>query len=259
MKKPFKKSEKAKLPLLAEKLLRTMLKSAEQEDVSGDLEEIYRDQIVRYGRIGAWIWCWIHILDYFPRFITRSIYRSSIMLSNYIKTVFRTMVRQKTHSIINIGGLALGIAVFTLIITYVRHELSYDSFHERADEIYKITMGDDLQTIAPLGYELKNNLPEIEQMVRLDFNYGGGRNAFISYEKDSDLRVVDVKDFIFADDDFFTLFSFSFISGNPETALSERYSLVLTRSTAEKIFGSDNAVGRTVHYVSKSPEHRTDL
>ncbi|MCP4728088.1 MAG: FtsX-like permease family protein, partial [bacterium] len=120
-------------------------------------------------------------------------------------------------------------------------------------------MGDDLQTIAPLGYELKNNLPEIEQMVRLDFNYGGGRNAFISYEKDSDLRVVDVKDFIFADDDFFTLFSFSFISGNPETALSERYSLVLTRSTAEKIFGSDNAVGRTVHYVSKSPEHRTDL
>ena len=136
-----KKTGTARLPLFTEKILRGMLKYGEQEDVTGDLEEIYRDQIERYGRIGAWIWCWVHIFDYFPRIITRSIYWSLIMLSNYTKTTFRTMARQKTHSLINIGGLALGIAVFTLILTYIRHEVSYDSFHDRADDIYMIAMG----------------------------------------------------------------------------------------------------------------------
>ncbi len=253
------KPKKSRLPLNAEKLLGTMVKSSEQEDVIGDMEEIYRDLAGRYSRLGAWIRCWAYIMDYFPRFLKRSIYWSLIMLSNYIKTAFRTIVRQKIHSFINIGGLALGIAVFALIMTYVRHELSYDSFHDRADDIYMIAMGDDLQTIAPLGYELKKNFPEIEHMVRLDFNYGGGRNAFIRYNNNSDIRTVEIKDFVFADDVFFRMFSFPVISGSPETALSERNSLVLTRSTAVKIFGSENAVGETVSYVSKSPEHRVDL
>ena len=173
------------------------------------------------------------------------------MLKNYFKIAFRNLARFKIYSFINIAGLAVGMAVSILIILYIQEELSYDKFHKNADRIYRLsrewfneggTSSLHLARVAPpIGPLLKNDFPNtIEEVTRVISDY----STFLRVDNKT---FVEDK-FFWAEDNFFKIFSFKMIKGNPETALKDPYSVVLTESMAKKYFGNEDPIGKTILY-----------
>ncbi len=179
------------------------------------------------------------------------------MIRNYINIAIRNLVRFKLHSFINIGGLAIGISIFTLIMIYVVSELNYDKYHKNLDNIYQISFENELSTTAHLGYMLKEKFPEIKYLVRTDQEYGGGNKAFLK-RLDSD-RLVEFRNIIYAAPDFFNMFSIEVLSGNISTALVNPYTIVLTESSAIKLFGSTDIINKTIAFISGEGSIRHNL
>jgi putative ABC transport system permease protein len=179
------------------------------------------------------------------------------MLRNYINIAIRNLVRFKLHSFINIGGLALGISIFTLIMIYVVSELNYDKYHENYDKIYQVSAYDELETTAHIGYKMKEKFPEIKYLVRIDKHYGGGSNAFLK-TIDSD-KLVQFKNIVYADPDFFNMFSIKVLSGDISTALVNPYTIVLTESSAIKLFESTDVINKTIDFISEEGSIRQNL
>lgn len=165
------------------------------------------------------------------------------MLSNYIKIAIRNLVRQKLYSLINITGLSIGIACFLLISLWVYDELDYDRFHENNDRIYRVnTMSNEMGLITSsswrLGPALKEVYPEIEAFTRL----WPWSRSLVKYGQ----KTFDEGSFYLADPAFFTIFSFEFIHGSPETALQDKHAVVLTNATAKRYFGDEDPLGKTI-------------
>ncbi|MCL4511471.1 MAG: ABC transporter permease [Bacteroidetes bacterium] len=179
------------------------------------------------------------------------------MLKNYLKIAFRNILRNKVYSFINIAGLAVGMAACITIFVYVQHEYSYDSFNKKADRIYRINERMNLNgksikvalSPATLGPFLLDEFPQIESMVRLD--------AFdlISSIGSPPLRyrekVLRASHFVLADSTFLDVFSFKMVQGNPESALDAPFSVVLTKEAAQKLFGGENPIGKSIIYDNK--------
>ena len=170
------------------------------------------------------------------------------MFWNHIKTTLRNVKKQKSFAVINILGLALGISAALLIITWVRAELSYDRFHAAADRIYRITQKFEYdrevlhqtQTPGILAKTLREQCPEIESVARVkDFTEGTLIRA-------GETRIFETRHG-YADEGFFTVFSFRLRKGDPETALSSPYTAVISESAARKYFGSQDPVGRILN------------
>lgn len=169
------------------------------------------------------------------------------MFVNYLKTAIRILLRQKSYSIINIGGLAIGMSVCILILSYVFFEKSYDKFHEKADQIYRIglnaTVGGNTMnlavTSAPMGEALRQDFPEVLANTRLS-NNGGTQEIRIGD------KVFLQDDIMFADSSFFDIFSFKITQGNKNEVLLQPKSVVLTESIAWKFFGNNNPIGETL-------------
>ncbi|HTL07750.1 MAG TPA: ABC transporter permease [Chitinophagaceae bacterium] len=169
------------------------------------------------------------------------------MIKNYLLVAYRNLRRHRVFSFINIGGLAIGLAAFWLIMLYVANELSYDRFHEKAGRIYRVAQhaswnGGNFHlavTPPPMAAALTTEYPEIEQVVRLDAEGG----ATIVY---GDKRI-QAGDMLFADKGFFNVFSYRFLQGDPANALAQPQSIVLTETLAKKIFGdASQALNKTV-------------
>lgn len=170
------------------------------------------------------------------------------MFKNYIKTAIRNILKDKAYAFINVSGLAVGIAVCLLMILYIRHELSYDRFHSKAERIYRMVL--DLQmegrsihfnaTYPLLAETIEADLPEVEKATRLI-----GQDAQVVKKDD---RVFQEDDIYFADPDFFEIFDFELIEGNPQTVLSAPNQVILTPELATKYFGNNvnNVVGSTI-------------
>ncbi len=174
------------------------------------------------------------------------------MLKNNLKIAFRNLWKHKQVTLINVIGLSVGMAACVLILLFVQYELSYDRYHENADRIYRLSRewrNADGETSLHLGHVaspfapfLANDFPEeIEHIVRL---VDTGGSFLVNYEA-GDVQIVD-KDFFFAEPAIFNIFSFPLVQGNPETALSEPGSVVVTESTARKYFGDSDPIGKTL-------------
>jgi len=169
------------------------------------------------------------------------------MLFTLLKVAYRNFFRQKSYSIINLSGLAVGIASSILIALFVLHEFSYDSFHENADLIYRTKvkgqmMGSEMDMVVtspPMGPAMLEDYPEVKNFVRLR-QYG---DWLVRYED----KKFHEEDFLFADSTFFEVFDFKLIRGNPHTVLDEPRSVVLTESTARKYFGKEDPIGKMLH------------
>ncbi|MCJ7578991.1 MAG: ABC transporter permease [Candidatus Aminicenantes bacterium] len=172
---------------------------------------------------------------------------SSLVWSN-IKIALRKIKRQKGFSFINIMGLAIGMACCILILLFVFDELSYDKFHENHDRIFRVTrqwLNEDgvvslhLGHVAPpIGPFLENDYPEIVQSVRI-IGAGGllvGRGADFFEESR----------FFFAEQEFFNVFTYEMVAGDPETALRDPMTVVITQEMAQKYFGSENPLGQSI-------------
>lgn len=168
------------------------------------------------------------------------------MIIHYFKTTCRNLMRNKFYSAINVVGLAIGITACILIMLYVQSELSYDKFHEKSDRIYRVNLfavldGNNINppfSSPPLASVMQNEIPEVEEAVRVT-NYN---QPIIQYKN----KVFNETKWCFADDNFFKVFSVSFIYGDPNEALVEPYTVVLTETTAKRYFGNENPLGQTI-------------
>ncbi len=160
------------------------------------------------------------------------------MFFNYILTSIRVLLRNRMTSIINIGGLASGIAASMLIILYVNSELSVDKFNENFENIYRLEVGDFHVTGTAQALFLRE-FPEVRQVARMDFRY--------SPLLKRDNEFFKINEFMFADSTLFDIFTFDFLSGDPETALVKPFSLVLTSSLAADLFADRYPVGEILN------------
>jgi putative ABC transport system permease protein len=167
------------------------------------------------------------------------------MIRNYIKIAFRALVRSKVHSAINIVGLSLGIAVCILIVLFVKDELTFDTFHSKADRIYRVYASEDYgdnekfryaTTPFAMGPALKDNIPEVESQVRLD--------RFRTQVKVGDVTYTEPVSI--AGQDFLKVFDFELMAGTPGTVLDKQDNLIITPFYAQKYFGTADPIGKTI-------------
>jgi len=169
------------------------------------------------------------------------------MLSNYIKTAWRYLIKHKIYSAITISGLVLGLAVFILFALMLFSQSNFDSFHKKADRIYCVVQvlsrgverdHHSAITPAPLKDVLLAEFPEIEKAARF---FPPGRMVVRHGDKlfyENRIRFVDA--------DFLSIFTFNLIKGQPETVLSNPYSIVLTETSALKYFGNEDPIGKSL-------------
>src|ERR1700754_3183040 len=168
------------------------------------------------------------------------------MIRNYIKTAFRTLIKNKGFTAINVFGLALGLAACLLIVLYVTDELSYDRYNVNADRIYRIdediflnnTQYDAATTSKFFGPTLVASYPKIEQMVRF-------RNPGDQLVRKGNNHILD-HHFTFADSTIFKVFTLPMIAGDPNTALNNPHSIVIDERAARRYFNSTDVIGRTL-------------
>lgn len=180
------------------------------------------------------------------------------LVVNYLKVAFRILLRQKGYSFINIFGLAIGMAACLLIFQYVTFEKSYDTYHDDYENIYRVlnyryyTSGLDKSAgcAALVGPTMKEEFPEVLSFTRF--------KKIIPTVRYNDTIFKENMTF-FADSSFFSMFSFRLIEGDPRSALREPYSVVFTKSTAEKYFGYENPIGKTIYLWNSTPCKVTGL
>ncbi len=165
------------------------------------------------------------------------------MLKSYLKIALRNMRRNRTHSFLNIFGLAVGLTAFILIALYVQHELSFDQYHENAGRIYRIVRENRAFTPPPLGPALKEKLPEVEAAARIIRS----TSFLVSYDQEHFLEA----EFFWADPETFKIFSIPFIKGDPGTALEDPAAILLSRRAAEKYFGDEDPMGKVLAVNSR--------
>ncbi|WP_428654476.1 ABC transporter permease [Runella sp.] len=178
------------------------------------------------------------------------------MLRNYFKIAIRNLLKNKVFSFINIAGLATGMAVSMLILLYVSHEMSFDRFHPNSDHIFHTLVrmnfgGNQIQfnrLSKNFGPAVKQANPEVEEFARVGLLF---RDDMV-IKSDENHHFFE-KNFYFSEPSLFKIFGFDFLEGNPQSALTEPNSVVITEEIAQKYFGNENAVGKTLTY------NKTDL
>ncbi|MBA3675341.1 MAG: ABC transporter permease, partial [Chitinophagaceae bacterium] len=182
------------------------------------------------------------------------------MLKNFFKTAFRNLKRNKAYSLINITGLGAGIAVCLMIFLIIQFETSFDTFHSRKDRIYRVLTefrdpsGNSFSAGVPfpLPATLRQDFPQLEKVAAI---YADDNTLLSVMGDDGQKAIKKFKEedgVFFTEPSFFEIFDFKWLYGDPVTALSDPLSIVLTKETAEKYFGSwKNAVGKTIKRNNK--------
>ncbi|MGB3587674.1 MAG: FtsX-like permease family protein [Tunicatimonas sp.] len=171
------------------------------------------------------------------------------MFGKYFTTAYRSLTKHKFYSFINLLGLAIGTASCLLILHYVRYELSYEDFHEKSNQIYRLTLDvyedgelqvQDAEVYPLAGPELKENMPEVLDFVRLhDQEYlVFGTDTYRQTERRA----------YYADPSVFSIFSLNMVQGDTVSALDEPFEIVLTESKAIQYFGTTDVVGKTLDW-----------
>ncbi|MCP4727618.1 MAG: FtsX-like permease family protein [bacterium] len=240
-------------PRLARWILQHLVEDNLRSIAMGDFEEQFlylsENRGIRYAKINYWL----QIFAVIPAFISNSLRRFG-MYKNYLKIAFRNIKNHKSYSFINIAGLAIGLACCMLILLFVQDELSYDKFHNNADNIYRIAVDTNINgvfrpySIVPgiTGQAFTEQIPEVTANTRfMSFAIlGQGTNTIITYED----KTYEENNIFVATPTFFDIFSFHFVSGSRKNVLSEPGSVVIPEKIAEKIFGDEEAIGKTINH-----------
>ncbi|MBO0934651.1 ABC transporter permease [Fibrella aquatilis] len=239
-----------KPPRLADRLLEWMVAPHRLEAIQGDLHEEFAYQVGRMGlRRARWRY-WRDLLGFArpwaikrqPTDYSSPFFLHPDMLSNYVKIAWRNLVRQKLYSLINLSGLGLGLAASVLILLWVQNELSFDSYHHKADTTYRVTntlkVSEEpwVWSSSPLilGDLAQRQIPGVERIARFKKPWQPVSfrvNEAVFYEENSAI----------IDSTWFACFDYEFLAGNAAHALDEPGSLVLTETKARTWFGDPQA------------------
>ncbi|MDW3192476.1 MAG: ABC transporter permease [Cytophagales bacterium] len=250
----MKKQEK--IPTLVKWLFSKSIDQFMIEELLGDLQEMREDRTEERGKFIAGFMYWVdafHLLTGFSTIrISKTQNRSTLMFQSLFKIAWRNALRQKQFTVLNVLGLTLGIATTLFIGLYIDDELSYDTFHEKGDRIYRVNQpniwGDWDERASNTGPNvataLKTDIPEFEEVTRLLFL---GHKTVKGVYHD---RVFKESRIYAADENFFDVFTFPLLSGNPNTAFARPNTMVLTQETVARYFGDqmgpDEVVGKTI-------------
>lgn len=240
-------------PLWAERFIEWYCKSELVEDLTGDLNEYFERNVKKVGPRRARL---IYIMDaikFFRPYTVRkpefsNLFINWIMIGSYFKTSGRGLLRNKLFSSINIAGLAISMSVGLLLIAFLLDLSSYDRFNKNGERIYRITSkatfkgeqgGKYGTTSLKTGRLIRDKVTGVEEVATL-------RSDFSQDAKVGD-HILPVKGF-WAESSVFRIFSFPMLEGNPETALRNPYSIVLTETAAKKLFGNEAAVGKAIKF-----------
>ncbi len=171
------------------------------------------------------------------------------MLKNHITIAYRNLIRKKGYSLINVSGLAIGIASSLIILLFVQDELSYDRHHENSSNIYRLCMKASMQgsifnapiTPAPMAAALVADYPEVLSAVRF---YNFDATPVLRHGN----RSIVERGFVWADSTLFDIFSFHMVKGDPKNALNRPHTIVMTESAAGKYFGDEDPLGKTLEF-----------
>ncbi len=178
------------------------------------------------------------------------------MFKLHLKIALRNLFKNKVYAAINIGGLAIGLTAFVLLLLFVNHEVTYDQWNPDLDKVYQLRERHDFFT--PDGRQywqdngdsrianlVKEKVPQFKYVTKVDKNWGGVRALKVGRQEPIETR--NIKD---ADSLFFKVFPYHFLQGNESTALSKPNTMVIKHSLAMKIFGTDKVIGTQVKVVS---------
>ena len=229
-----------------ELLLKQVIPIEDQENLSGDFEEMFDRIGQTRGKFIALTWYIIQMFKLIPSYFQNYMYWSLAMLKNYLKIALRHLKKYKAYSFINIAGLAIGMGCCILILFYVQDELSYDRYHEKADRIFRVVdrfdvpggiVADFALTSAPFAPTLKSEFSEVEDSVRLLM-----RRRMVSYGEKKYYE----DGLFYADASLFHIFTFPLIEGNPDSALKDPNTVVISENIARKYFGNDTALNKVL-------------
>ena len=233
--------KKSRIPRIPDWLLRHIYSFDNVDAYFGDIQEEFAEIQKCQGRAKARRWIWFHAIAAIPRWGQNSIVWKITMFKNYFKIAIRNFLRHKGYTFINIAGLAIGIACCILIMLWVQDELSYDRFHENADDLYVATFSNGSKvTPTALSDFLKTEYPEVIHTSRYSDQ---GRNL-LRYKNKETYE----EGGIMVDPDFLTMFTIPFLKGNPETAHDDPNSILLSEQIALKLFGTSDPIGQTLTY-----------
>jgi ABC-type antimicrobial peptide transport system permease subunit len=226
------------------RLLRSLLRASVLESAVEDFEEHRRFLAGSKGRLRALSWFWIQVICLIPVSFKDTLIWSLTMFKNHLKIALRGIKRQKGYSVINISGLAIGIACCILILLWVRDELGYDGFHEDRDSIYRIVSQGVSAGVSeyyavtplPLGPALQQEYPEVVKATRYN---GMQLRLRLGSETHAESGTL-------VDPDFIRMFSFGLLQGDKESCLNDPFSIILTERLAGKYFGTRDPVGQVL-------------
>ncbi len=238
-------------PRWADRFLEWFCKDQHLEVIQGDLYELFYDRLENMPPWQARFYFIRDVLDMIRPFALRGLIPYNLiypitMFKNYLKTAFRGLIRRKSYALINIFGLSLGISVCLILYLTIRTELEYDAFHSKAERIVRITQ--IFERDAGLFYQpympypaaraLRQDFPEWEKVTQIHTNGGGTIQA-------GNKKIV-LSRVVFADEYFLDVFDFKLLQGNRQNALKEPNTVVLSQSSAQKIFGDEPAIGKLI-------------
>ncbi len=235
-------------PKVASRLLARIIQADIRYAVLGDFEEQFSEMVGERGLSAARLWYWSEVLKSLPSFVYDSAYWSVVMLFSSLKIALRNLHRHKGYTVLNITGLAIGMASCLLITLYVIDELSFDRHHEQADRIYRVAVERQFPdheeisatTPRPLASVLVDGFPEVVNSTRLSLERT--EQVLVRYEDNGFFE----DGFVFADSNIFDVFTLPLIRGDARTVLKDPFSVVLTVATARKYFGTEDPVGETI-------------
>ena len=174
------------------------------------------------------------------------------MIKNYFKTAWRNLLKNRFYSVINISGLAVGLAVGIIILLWVQDEFSYDAFHSKQQNIYKLEnmvgTGSSRQlwtnTASAIGVLAKKNIPSVKDVVRITYN---GNYGLYKYGT----KIFTEQNAFYTDPSLFSVFDFKLIKGNTANPFPDYNSIVITEKTAKKYFGDEDAIGKIINADNK--------
>lgn len=240
-------------PRWAEKLLERTCPPRDREEVQGDLLELYHYWMERYGMPGArrrYVFNVLRLLLAFSRqrrFALPANPPPTDMIRSYFTIAVRNLLRRKTYTAINVGGLALGMATTVLLLLWVQDELRYDRFHRNGPHLYRLVRDHDVSgdqvtyshTPGPLAVAARQQVPGVVQAVRMVDNYDAALFAYgdktFTGEKCG-----------YVDPAFFSTFDYPVVQGNARNPFPTHQSIVVTRSVAARYFGGGDPVGKPV-------------
>lgn len=247
-----------KPPKLADALFRWYSERARIEDLRGDLEELFHQDVQHSTPFQAKVNYWKRVFSLiFSYAITRRKHNASYhhfsytqlnasMFKNYFKTATRNLAKNKFFTVLNVFGLALGMSISLIFIAMLSFIYRYDNFHSNKDRIYRVithvrdNMSNPSYASAPVGlaHKLKNDFAGIESITRINANHYG-------YTEYGEKRIP--MDANFADPEFLTMFNFPLLKGDRNSSLVKPNSIVLTITLADKIFGSEDPMGKMIN------------